>query len=237
MNFTTDVIINCKLLFKLAAIGCSKYLLRWFTSYLSGRRQRVVINGVISDWASIFAGVPQGSILGPLLFLIFINDIVNNIQSNIRLLADDTGLYIIVENPNTAALTLNSDLGTIHHWADNWLVDFNPTKTTSLLISRKRIPETHPTLKMNNTDISKKTTHKHLGITFNNSCTWSDHVKNIVEKAWPRLNMLRALKFKLRRHALERMYISFIRPLIEYSDAVWDNCSTESKKTTRSHSP
>ena len=218
------------LLFKLAAIGCSKSLLRWFTSYLSGRRQRVVINGMISDWASIFAGVPQGSILGPLLFLIFINDIVNNIQSNIRLFADDTSLYIIVENPNTAALTLNSDLGTIHHWADNWLVDFNPTKTTSLLISRKRIPETHPTLKMNNTDLSEKTTHKHLGITFNNSCTWSDHVKNIVEKAWPRLNLLRALKFKLRRHALERMYISFIRPLIEYSDAVWDNRSTESKK-------
>ena len=158
------------LLFKLAAIGCSKSLLRSFTSYmyLSGHRQRVVINGVISDWASIFAGVPQGSILGPLLFLIFINDIVNNIQSNIRLFADDTSLYIIVENPNTASLTLNSDLG-----------------------------------------------------------TWSDHVKNIVEKAWPRLNLLRGLKFILRRYALERMYISFIRPLIEYSDAVWDNCSTE----------
>ena len=101
---------------------------RWFTSYLSGHRQRVVINGMISDWASILAGVPESSILGPLLFLIFINDIVNNIQLNIRLFADDTSLYIIVENPNTAALTLSSDLGTIHHWADNWLEDFNPTK-------------------------------------------------------------------------------------------------------------
>ena len=120
------------LLFKLAVIGCSKSLLKWFTSHLSGRRQRVVINGMISDWASIFAGVPQGSFLGPLLFLIFINDIVYNIQSNIRLFTDITSLYIIVENPNTAALTLNSDLGTIHHWDGNWLVDFNPTKTTSL---------------------------------------------------------------------------------------------------------
>ena len=150
------------LLFKLAAISCSKPILRWFTSYLSGRRQRVVMNGMISDWASIFAGVPQSSILRPLLFLIFINNIVNNIQSNIHLLADDTSLYIIVETPNTAALTLNSDLGTIHHWADNWLVDFNPTKTISLLISRKRVLKTRPTLKMNKTGFSEKTTHKHL---------------------------------------------------------------------------
>ena len=159
------------LLFKLADIGCSKSLLRWCTSYLSGRRQIVVINGMISELASIFAGVPQGSILGPLLFLVFINDIVNNIQSNIRLFADYTSLYITVENTNTAALTLNSDLGTIHHWADNWSVDFNPTKTTSLLISRKRVSETHPTIKMNKTDLSEKTTQKHLGITFNSSYT------------------------------------------------------------------
>ena len=86
------------LLFKLAAIGCSKSLLRWVTSYLSGRRQRVVINGEISDWALIFAGVPKGSILKPLLCLIFINEIVNNIQSNICLFADDTSLYIIVKS-------------------------------------------------------------------------------------------------------------------------------------------
>ena len=126
------------LLLKLAAIGCSKSLLRWFTSFISGRRQRVVIHGMISEWPSIFAGVPQGSFMRPLLFLIFINDIVNNIQSNIHLFADDTSLYIIVENPNTATLTLKSDLGTIHHWPDDLLVDFNPTKTTSLLVFRKK---------------------------------------------------------------------------------------------------
>ena len=92
------------------------------------------------------------------LFLIFINDIVNNIQSNPPL--DDTILCIIVEKPNTAALTLSSDLGTIHHWADNWLEDFNPTKYTSLLISRKRVPEEHLTLKMNITDFSGKKNNK-----------------------------------------------------------------------------
>ena len=85
-------------------------LLDWFENYLSGRRQRVVLPGVITDWVYIKAGVPQGSIIGPLLFLIFINDIVNDIGSNIRLFADDISLYIIVDNPQTSADTLNANL-------------------------------------------------------------------------------------------------------------------------------
>ena len=85
------------LLFKLRTIGCSDSIINWFLSYLSNRRQRVVINGQASDWASVLAGVPQGSILGPLLFLIFINDIVKHIGCSIRLFADDTSLYILNE--------------------------------------------------------------------------------------------------------------------------------------------
>ena len=80
------------LLYKLSCIG-SNPVVKWFSSYLSGRRQRVVINGESSDWSPIRAGVPQGSILGPLLFLIYINDIVKDIGSAIRLFADDTSLY------------------------------------------------------------------------------------------------------------------------------------------------
>ena len=99
------------LLYKLSCIGCSNPVVKWFSSYLSGRRQRVVINGDSSDWSPIRAGVPQGSILGPLLFLIYINDIVKDIGSEIRLFADDTSLYIVVESPETAAGIINTDLG------------------------------------------------------------------------------------------------------------------------------
>ena len=88
-------------------------LLDWFVSYLENRRQRVVISGVQSDWAYISAGVPQGSILGPLLFLLYINDIVNDIGCNIRLFADDTSLFVIVENPDSAAELINTDMGKI----------------------------------------------------------------------------------------------------------------------------
>ena len=83
--------------------GITGTLLDWFKDYLSDRKQRIVIPGVTSDWSFIKAGVPQGSILVPLLFLIFINDIVTDIGCNIRLFADDTSLYIIVEHPDVAA--------------------------------------------------------------------------------------------------------------------------------------
>ena len=86
------------LLYKLEVAGVTGEVLNWFKSYLSDRRQRVILPGVSSVWNFIRAGVPQGSILGPLLFLLFINDIVNGIDSNIRLFADDTSLFIIVDN-------------------------------------------------------------------------------------------------------------------------------------------
>ena len=101
---------------------------RWFSSYLTGRKQRVVINGQVSEWLSVFAGVPQGSILGPLLFLIYINDTVKNLGCSIRLFADDTSLYIIVDSPDGAAYHLNVDLNMISTWADAWLVAFNTGK-------------------------------------------------------------------------------------------------------------
>ena len=110
-------------------------LLNWFQSYLTNRFQRVVIPGGISEWLEILAGVPQGSILGLLLLIVFINDIVKEVQSNIRLFADDTSLYIIVDLPDSAAQILNLDLERLYEWAVQWLVRFNPNKTDSLLFS------------------------------------------------------------------------------------------------------
>ena len=183
------------LLHKLAGIGCSEFIIKWFSSYLSDRRQRVMLNGQTSDWASVLAGVPQGSILGPLLFLIYINDLVSNIGCSIRLFADDTSLYIVVECPNTAANLLNSDLQTINKWADDWLVIFNAIKTLSMVISRKLIRTLHPPLFMNNIQLRETEKHKHLGLTFMNDCDWSIHVANIAAKASTRLNLMRSLKF------------------------------------------
>ena len=110
------------LLFKLKESGISGSLLIWLTDYLDERKQCVVLSGSKSETVTISAGVPQGLILGPLLFLIYINDIVRDIQSPIRLFADDTALYIVVDDSILAAQQLNGDMHKIHSWAERWLV-------------------------------------------------------------------------------------------------------------------
>ncbi len=218
------------LIYKLRILGINGTLLKWIENYLSGRRQRVVINGQHSEWKQVTAGVPQGSILGPLLFLVYINDIVNNIQSPIRLFADDTSLFIIVDDPVDSAQALNTDLNIIHSWANKWLVKFNPNKTVSMLISLKQRPPLQPPLFFNDTQIDSFLSHKHLGVTLSSNGDWHAHINTITKVAWQRLNILRGLKFRLDRSALEKMYLSFIRPLLEYSSLVWDNCTDGDKQ-------
>ena len=153
----------------------------------------------------------KGSILGPLLFLFYINDIVHDIGSNNRLFADDTSLFIIVEDAITAAACLNNDLDKISQWAAKWLVTFHPSKTESLLISRKTIKERHPPIFMQNHRVVEVHSHKHLGVVLSSDCSWHQHVKYITDKAWNRINIMRKLKFKLDRKSLEIIYIAFIR--------------------------
>ena len=217
------------LILKLQAAGVTGEVLAWFKSYLNNRRQRVVIPGATSDWTFICAGVPQGSILGPLLFLVYINDIVTDIRSNICLFADDTSLYIFVDDPISAAGCINIDLQKISRWAATWLVSFNPSKTEALLVSRRLFRNRHPPIYMENQLITEVDTHKHLGIHFSNDGTWHHHIRYITEKAWTRINIMRKLKFKLDRKSLETIYLTFIRPILEYGDVLWDNCSQYEK--------
>ncbi|OWF50811.1 RNA-directed DNA polymerase from transposon BS [Mizuhopecten yessoensis] len=216
------------LLCKLSSYGIRNSLLVWFENYLSDRKQRVVINGKNSNWLNVKAGVPQGSILGPLLFLIYINDIVKDIQAKIKLFADDTSLYVTVDIPRVSADILNSDLNKFHNWSQRWLVNFNPSKTETLLISRKTIKPFHPPLNMNNTNISEVATHKHLGIFLSGNGHWNEHISYLISKISPKINILRKFKFSLDRYSLQTMYYTLIRPILDYGDILWD-CLTKAQ--------
>ena len=118
---------------------------------------------------------------------------------------------------------LNADLVLIHQLAERWLVKLNATKSESFSVSRKISKPFHPPLLMNNEPIKEVSSHKHLGLFLPNGGKW--HINYVTEKAWIRVNVMCKLKFLLDRRSLEIIYISFIRPLLEYADVVWDNCT------------
>ena len=135
-----DKVWHDGLIFKLRQNGLSGGLLKLFESYLHHRQQRVVINGSYSEYLSIESGVPQGSVLGPLLFLIYINDLEKNIKSNIKFFADDTMLFSVVRDPSVSATELDHDLDLICRWAHKWKMEFNPDATKPdmrLVITKK----------------------------------------------------------------------------------------------------
>jgi hypothetical protein len=184
----------------------------------------VTINGETSEWGDIEAGVPQGSVLGPLLFLIFINDITYVTRHcKIRLFADDTCLFIEVDNPDVQAIELNEDLESLNKWAKTWHVEFSPPKSEEVIISRKRSSPIHPPATLDGTPVSRVPNHKHLGLIVSQDLSWNTHIEEITDKAVRRLGVMRRLKHNLDRMSLERIYLGFIRPLLEYGDVVWDS--------------
>jgi hypothetical protein len=217
-----DKVWHKGILYKLSKCGIGGNLLLWFQDYLKDRLQRVVINGQHSNWGKISAGVPQGSVLGPLLFLLYINDLTQCIHHcNIRLFADDTCLFIEVDNREEAALFINKDLADIVQWSRKWLVTFQPVKTKSLIVSNKKDAHLNPPVYINNQVIDEVPSHKHLGIYFASNLKWNLQIHEISIKARKRLNAMIPLKFKLNCKSLEIMYNSFVLPVMEYANTVW----------------
>ena len=149
---------------------------------MENRFQRVVIDGQSSNELPVQTGVPQGSIFGPLVFLIYMDDIIDKIMCDIRLFADDTCLLEIVHNAIESARRLNSDLKTLHMWSIQWLMLFNFIKTVILTISRRKKSLHHPELVLDCSTLQEVDQHSHLGVVFNKSLTWDSHIEYIKKK-------------------------------------------------------
>lgn len=207
------------------AYGINGNLLSWFGNYFKNRKQQVINRSAVSSFSFISAGVPQGSVLGPLLFLIYINDIGEKLHSLSRLFADDTALGYSSRNVDEINTVINHDLNELNVWSRSWLMSFNPDKTEIMVFSNIDT-ENDFNFSFEGKNILLTDTHKHLGVTFSSNAKWNDHVENIIKKIYKHLCMLRKLKLRMNRVNLEKLYLIFIRPLFEYACEVWDNCGS-----------
>ena len=222
-----DKVWHNGLLAKLSQIGVEGSLYDTLSSYLSDRRQVVVVEGEKSNVLPIKAGVPQGSRLGPLLFIIYMNDIIDDIESEILIFADDTSLFATGSDPAETAAQLNRDLVKISKWSETWKVKFNAKKSKDIIFSNKYLNNSPP-LNFNGSFIDRVNVHKHLGLHLSSrvnwgikiTLDWSVQVHEVCLKANRKLSVLRSVKL-LSRQTLDILYKITVRSVIDYALPVY----------------
>ena len=178
-----------RLLQKLKYYCIDNQIIKWITKWLTSRKQRVLLDGESSDYVLVTSGVPQGTVLGPLLFLIYINDIIENITSKLKLFADDCLLYRTITSEQDT-MALQKDLDTLVQWASKWQMKFNTSKCTIMKCTRSANPiQLKYTLQETNLEESDK--HMYLGVMLDKSLSWSSHITHVANKATRMLNFIK----------------------------------------------
>ena len=216
-----DTVTHNELLFKLWSIGITGSLWELFRLYLLSCFQCVSINNGLSDKLPVISGVPQGSILGPILFIIYINDLPSNVSSSIILMfADDTKYYRPISCPNDSLLLLQ-DLNSISEWCVAWNLSFNSTKCAALQFSHSP-PYSSSTYYLNGDSISDMVCHCDLGVIMSRDLSWSNHYDYISAKANKTLGPIcRSFHHTSSILTKRTVYISIIRPQILYGSQIW----------------
>ena len=213
-----DSVPHRRLLMKAKAYGIDGYVLGWLEDFLVGRRQRVMIGKETSNWTDVLSGIPQGSVLGPLLFVIYINDIPTGIQSLMKIFADDTKIYRALKSLIDTT-SLQEDINTIENWSEKWQMPFNVPKCHALPLGFNNKKEGYT---VNNTQIDSVETEKDLGIFIDEKLDFNRHVLEIVKKANRTLGCIRrTIKYKDREIILP-LYKANVRSRLEYGSAVWN---------------
>ena len=211
--------------------GISGKLHKLLHDFLVNRKQRVVLNGQVSSWSNVKAGVPQGSILGPLLFLIYINDLPKGLSSNAKLFADDTSLFSVIHDSSTTRNDLNDDLVKISNWAYQWKTSFNPDpnkQAQEVIFSRKTKKLNHLPLTLSKSTVSQSTYKKHLGVILDASLSFKEHLISVQSKTNKTIGLLRKINNTLPRQALITIYKAFVRPHLDYVNILYDQAHNAS---------
>ena len=213
-----DKVNHQKLLLKLARYGVNYQVIAWIEDFLTGRQQKVVVEGEESSVANVTSGVPQGSVIGPTMFLYYINDLPDNIKSVVRLFADDTVVYNTTDNHQC----LQEDLDQLAIWETNSDMEFHPMKCQHMTFSRKRNPDTQ-SIRLHDTEIPRASTVKYLGVTLDPKIIWNTHIDNITNKANSTLGFIRRNVLTTSQSVKETAYKQLVRPVLEYASVAWDS--------------
>ena len=223
-----DKVSHKHLIYKLDFYGIRGKTNRWIECVLTNRRQCVLLEGIKSDSAPVTSGVPQGSVLGPSLFLFYINDIAEKITSTVSLFADNTVAYLAVKGDKDAS-QLQQDLDKLGEWEKTWLMQFHPQKCEVLTISKKKNTHHHP-YKLHGHVLKHVNEAKYLGVTISSDFAWNKHISNIVAKAGKNLAFLKRNLQSNSQSIKERAYKALVRPLLEYASPLWDPYTRENIK-------
>ena len=215
-----DVVSHRLLLGKLDYYGIRGNTLGWVTDWLTGRTQRVVIDGECSEDAPVLSGVPQGTVLGPLMFILYINDISAGTSSSVRLFADDCLLYRVVDSTRDASL-LQGDLRQMCRWAEDWEMDFNPSKCYKLSITKRRNPMSYP-YTINGVMLKHVSSNPYLGAELDATLSWNHQMKKTLTKSQRTLNLCRRNLHNCSKKTKETAYKTMVRPTLEYASSAWD---------------
>lgn len=214
-----DKVDHHKLVHKLKRLGIDNKVTSWIRSFLTNRSQQVLVEGNCSDRLPVLSGVPQGSVLGPCLFLAYINDLPDSVKSRVRLFADDTIVYLVIRSSSSAE-SLQQDLKLLELWEQDWAMEFNPDKCEILRIHRKKKPILFP-YRLHDTLLKSADKSKYLGVTISKDLNWAPHINNITAKANSTLRFIKRNVKTSKRKVKETAFKTYVRPQVEYCSTVW----------------
>ena len=220
-----DLVSHRHLLYKMSKYGIKNQVLQWVSAFLSNRSQRVVVRGTASEPFAVTSGVPQGSVLGPILFLIFINDLPLEVLSPMSLFADDSKVFSRItlgknknENTENESERLQRDLDNIKDWAIKWKMEFNVSKCKIMHLGKDNPNNVYT---MGGSVLTETTEERDLGVLVDDKLIFDKHIREIVNKANRMLGMIRRGFDCLDKEVFMNLYPVLVRPLLEYCVQVW----------------
>ena len=221
LDFTKafDKVPHKRLIHKLKYYGITGPISSWIKTFLTERSQQVVIHGSASIPIQVTSGVPQGTVLGPLFFLLYISNLTNNLTSNVRLFAIECLLYLPVKSDNDTSL-LQNDLLKLEEWQNTWLMKFNPVKCFTMTLASQKPTPNHYTFC--GQQIQSVQSHCYLGVQISNTLNWTTQCNSVAKKAQQTLGVIRRNLNKCPTHIKCIAYTTLVRPILEYASASWD---------------